>query len=201
VGGGCHAASGGTNLTAPSGHLQVLGQMGRGKTTTLSRLGERFRLQGRRADYEYLPVGRDAFTTPLAGLDVFLLDEMQRLRLDERQRPMAAASRGLSLVLGSHDDMTLLVERAGLPLRTVRLESGGRVHLGAILTRRLDYFALPIGQPGVILEPRAVTHLDDTFGGDLRSLERFLCQVFQKLDASGVFAGESLRTAAAAIGI
>jgi hypothetical protein len=72
------------NLTAPSGHLQVLGQMGRGKTTTLLGLGKRFRLQGLRADYEYLPAGRDAFTTPLASLDVFLLDEVQRLRLDER---------------------------------------------------------------------------------------------------------------------
>jgi hypothetical protein len=114
---------------------------------------------------------------------------------------MAASSRGLSLALDSHDYMTPLFERAGLPLRTVRLESGGRLHLEAIFTGRLDYFALPIGQPGVILEPRAVTDLDDTFGGDLRSLERFLYEVFQQHDAPGVLTGESLRTAAAAIGI
>src|SRR5712692_10403753 len=93
---------------ASGGHLQVLGEMGRGKTSTLLGLAEHFRHGGRFVEYEYLPIGQDMFKSPLAGLQVFLLDEVQRLRPDERRRLLAAARGGLRLILGSHDDLTPL---------------------------------------------------------------------------------------------
>src|SRR5262249_26539331 len=71
---------------ARGGHLQILGDRGRGKTSALLGLAAAQRQAGKRAAYEYLPEGRDSFRTALAGLDVFLLDEAQRLNGAEQRR-------------------------------------------------------------------------------------------------------------------
>ena len=182
---------------ARGGHLQVLGERGRGKTSALLGLAAQWRSAGQRAAYEYLPEGRDGFKTVLAGLEVFLLDEAQRLRGGERRRLLRAAAGGLRLVLGSHDDLTPLFARAGLPLASVRLEAGDTAHLAALLARRLDYSALQPGQPGVTFEAGAVAFLASIFGSDLRAMERFLYEVFQDLEAPGTLTAEELRAARA----
>ncbi len=178
---------------ASGGHLQVLGELGRGKTSTLLGLAEHFRRAGCAVAYEYLPIGQDTFKSMLAGLEVFLFDEAQRLRPDERRRLMRAAPGGLRLILGSHEDLTALFNGAGLSLSTVRLEVSGQAHLESILTRRLDYFALPNCQPGVTLDPSAAPYLEATFGTNLRAMERFLYEVFQQLDEPAVLTADRLR--------
>jgi hypothetical protein len=181
---------------AGGGHLQVLGEMGRGKTSTLLGLAEHFRHEGRVVTYEYLPIGKDTFKLALAGLQVFLLDEAQRLRPSERRRLLTAARGGLRLIVGSHEDLAPAFTGAGLSLSTVRLETTGRAHLEAILARRLDHFALGDRQPRVTLDPSAAKYLEATFGNNLRAMERFLYEVFQHLEAPVALTAESLKAMA-----
>src|SRR5207248_5460657 len=90
-------------VAAGPNHLQILGELGHGKTSALLGLAQQLRRAGRRVAYEYLPIGHYVFTSQLTGLDVFLLDEVQRLRTAERRRLLAAAKGGLRLMLGSHE--------------------------------------------------------------------------------------------------
>jgi hypothetical protein len=99
-----------------AGHLQILGELGHGKTSTLLGLAQQFRRSGLSVAYEYLPIGHDSFTSTLTSLDVFLLDEVQRLRPNERRRLLAATASGLRLVVGSHEDLTPLFNRADPPI-------------------------------------------------------------------------------------
>lgn len=185
-------------------HLQVLGALGHGKTTTLLGLAARFRQDGRRVAYEYLPEGQPQFHTSLSGLDVFLLDETQRLNRGERDRLLSAvqhARGGLTLVLSSHDDLGPLFAKRGLSLTTVHLdEAASPDHLGLVLARRLSYFALDKNAPGVILTPDAVRYLHETFGGNLRAIQYFLYEVFQRLKGKGAISADYLRAEAAIIG-
>jgi hypothetical protein len=182
-------------LEAASGanHLQILGELGHGKTSTLLGLAQQFRRAWCRVAYEYLPIGHDSFTSMLSSLDVFLLDEVQRLRPDERGRLLAAATAGLWLVVGSHEDLDPLFTGASLPLSTVRLDKAAPNHLAALLARRLAAAALPNSPLSVTFDPGALDYLEATFGSNLRAMEHFLYEVFQRLDAPGVLTAEALR--------
>ena len=183
---------------AGAGHLQILGEMGRGKTSTLLGLAQQLQRAGRRAAYQYLAIGQDKFNTSVAGLHVFLLDEAQRLRTSERRRLLAAARAGLRLILGSHEDLTPLFESAGLALSTLRLEGFGRAQLAAVLARRLAAAALPGAAPLVTLDPSALDYLAATFGTNLRGTEHFLYEVFQRLETPGPFTADTLQAFAGA---
>lgn len=184
-------------------HLQVSGPLGHGKTTTLLGLAARFRRESQGVVYEYLPVGQSQFHTSLSGLDVFLLDETQRLNRSERDRLLSAAQalpkvrnlrEGLQLVLSSHDDLAPLFAKRGLPLTNVHLdEAASPDHLGLVLARRLSYFALDRTAPGVILTPDAVRYLHETFGGNLRAMQYFLYEVFQRLKSKGAITADDLK--------
>ncbi len=191
-------------LASGFAHLQVLGEMGHGKTTILLGLAARFRREGKRVTYEYLPEGQCEFHTGLDGLDVFLLDEAQRLTVNERGRLTSTAQLaggGLHLVLGSHDDVTPLFASRGLLLATVHLDDADSIsHLSAVLARRLDYFALAQESPGATLTLDAVHYLHETFGGNLRAAQYFLYEVFQRLKHQGAITAEHLRVEAAISG-
>ena len=170
-----------------SDHVQVLGAKGRGKSTCLHALAAKFGQDGLRAIYEYLPAEKDSFGTSLDGLDVFLLDEAQRLKAHERIRLLAAASNrshGLRLVVGSHDDMTPLFSRRRRPLATVRIDSITPPYLQAVLSRRLALLALE-DPPAITFSADAVRYLCDAFGSDLRRVERFLYEVFESKPPPG----------------
>jgi hypothetical protein len=170
-----------------SDHLQVLGAQGRGKSSCLRSLATRFRRYGLRTTYEYLTPGTKSFSTSLDGLDVFLLDEAQRLKARERTRLLAAASperRGPRLVIGGHDDLTPLFTDHGLPLATVRIDSITPAYMHAVLTRRLAFSALD-DPPAITFSPDAAHYLCDTFGSNLRLVERFLYEVFQSQPRRG----------------
>ncbi|MEP7356005.1 MAG: hypothetical protein ABI847_02040 [Anaerolineales bacterium] len=173
-------------------HLQVIGERGHGKTSTLLGLGAHLRRAGQTTRYEYLPEQQEAFQSALNGIDVFLLDEAQRLNGPERARLLRAAP-AHRLILGSHEDLTQLFAAANQPLATLRPEAGGRPHLEAVLARRLAYFALSPGSPAITLDDSAVTFLLQTYGPDLRSIQWFLYEIFQGLRERGPISSEQLR--------
>jgi hypothetical protein len=174
-------------------HLQLLGPMGSGKTTALRWLAARYAAQGVSACYEYLAEGERRFVTDLAGVGVFLLDEAQRLSWRERRRLVGVGENGrLRLILSSHEDLTPLFWRRGLPLETVWLtEELTLDHCRAVWQRRLDYFALP-GRERVGLGETAVVYLYHTFGQNLREAEYFLYEVWQRQAEVGEITGEAL---------
>lgn len=177
----CAAADG-------AGHMQILGPRGRGKTTLLLGLAARFREQGKRAVYEYVPQGRSRFTTPLDGPDIFLLDEAQRLVPRQARRLLRRAAQtrpgSLRLVLGTHADMSPRFARRNLPLATVRPAEVSPAFLARLLRRRLAFFALDSAPAA--FSGDAVDYLRAAFGGNLRAMTFFLYEVFQDMAGSGV---------------
>ena len=120
-------------LAAGFEHLQILGPMGIGKSTTLLALQAEFQNQNlqckdaeaqrkesvesaksavEKITYEYLPEGQRHFVTDTSELDLFLLDEAQRLNWWQRRKLLKAASH-LQLVFSSHEDLAPLFRKRG----------------------------------------------------------------------------------------
>lgn len=177
-------------LTHGFTHLQILGERGHGKTTILLALAARFKREGIPIAYEYLREGQTHFVSDTLALNVFLLDEAQRLDARERKRLLACAN-DLHLVLGSHVDLTHAF--APHALTTLRLDSLTREHLTAILQRRLDYFALN-KTSGISFTPDAITYLHEHFDGNLRAIEHLLYEVLQRLERAEPITVEHLHS-------
>lgn len=160
-----------------SAHLQFLGQMGSGKTSLLLACHARLRYDLTcRAKLEYLAEGERRRRTSLDQLDVYLLDEAQRLSWRERKKWVAAAGRySVRLIFSSHRDMTPLFKYYHLPLTTIRLDVMTPSHLQALLERRLAHFASPI-----TFTPETITYLWKRFGPNWRDMEFFLYDVWQQ---------------------
>lgn len=180
-------------------HIQILGETGRGKTTTLLGMAAYFSRQKRRWAYEYLPPGQDKLQTNPKGLEVFLLDEFQRLNRRQQQKLLAIISKlpesEFQLIMGSHKDLASLFEKYDLPLATISLERVSPAHLAAILERRLAFFSLD-ETSGVAFSADAVHYLQKTYGSNLRAMELFLYNVFQDLQAGNKITESRLREAA-----
>ena len=179
------------------GHLQVLGELGRGKTSALLGLTAGWRRGGRRVAYEYLPEGRRVFKTQVAGLELLALDEAQRLSRRERERLLRAAEAGLRLALGSHEDFAAAFAARGWPLTTVRLDAPDAAHLGRILARRLEYFAFDPARPGMTISDGAVAALHAAYGSNRRAIERCLYEVFQAVNVVGEVSAAQVEAARA----
>lgn len=165
-------------------HLLVLGDKGRGKSTTLRWLETYYRKQGYQTAYERIPRWQWYYTTDMQPLDVFVLDEAQRLQpwTEWRLFRQRGARR---LIVGSHRDITVLFRMQGLNVTTVRLNrTASRGRLAQILERRLAVFALD-GEPGVQFSEAAVDMLWSRFGSDLRSMNFHLYEVFEQLQQPG----------------
>lgn len=179
-------------------HLLVLGRRGRGKSTTLHYLVHHFRAAGLAVAYERIPRCQHGYTTALAPLDMFALDEMQRIAPWEAAR-LFREGRGKRLLIGSHVDHTAAFRLRGLPLTTVRLgREASRDRLAHILAHRLDAFRLdafrldPSAPPGLAFTPDAVDWLWARFGGDLRTMNGFLYDVCRLRAAPGPVTAEDL---------
>ena len=167
-----------------STHLQLLGPTGSGKTSLLLACHARLRYDPAcRVKLEYLAEGESRRRTPLEQLDVYLLDEAQRLNWWEKRKWLAAAARHpVRLIFSSHQDMTPLFQRYHLPLTTIRLDALTPSHLQALLERRLATFASPI-----TFTPEAIAYLWQRFSPNWRDLEFFLYDSWQKWgDETGV---------------
>ncbi len=166
-----------TNTSAP---VQLLGEAGRGKTTTLLAVQALFAQKGVLAVYQYLPEGTRRFDyQKAAAAQVFLLDEAQRLTHGERRR-LCRLTTGTRVLFSSHQDLTAECAAHKVSLTTVRLSKPEPAHLARILTVRLAYFSTGT-QPVITITPDAIEYLHARFGGNLRLTERFLYEVFQWL--------------------
>lgn len=161
-------------------HIQVLGEAGRGKSTALRGLTAQLREAGRSTAYEYLPDRQRAFRTDPRALDVFLLDEVQRLTFWQRRRLLGEADRGVRLILGSHEDFTLWFKQRGLALHSLSLDEGAEEHAREVVRRRLEFFALG-DIPRVKLTDEGLTWLWRRYGTDYRSVETLLYHLFEGL--------------------
>ena len=104
--------------------------------------------------------GSGAITPQRTQLDVFALDEAQRLAPWQEARLFLAQRRaGWRLIIGSHRDHRLAFALAGLPVVTVRVgRQTTRARLARILARRLAVFAKG-GDPAVSFSADAVDYL------------------------------------------
>lgn len=187
------------NLPPPGVHMQLIGQKGSGKSSALRKLAAEFAAQGRAVAYEYVPEGQTRFFTQLEELDLFLLDEAQRLHWWARWKWLDALRNGrLQTIFSTHYDLRRHFARRGLELVTVEIDRQLTLaQVAAMLARRLHYFALPHA-PRAMLTDEAVAFLFATFGADLREMEYFLYEVWQELEGVTAVTPEQLRPALAA---
>lgn len=163
---------------ASSHHLQFLGPEGSGKTSLLLACHARLRDDPTcRVALEYIAEGEKHRRTPLAQLDLFLLDEAQRLSWGEKRGWVAAAARHpIRFIFTSHTDLSSWFRHYHLPLTTVRLDQPTPAHLHTMLQRRLDYFNSPL-----TFTPEALDTLWQKFAPRWRDMEFFLYDVWQGL--------------------
>lgn len=177
-------------------HIQLIGPKGSGKSTTLRWLTAHLQNQNPQANvvYEYLPEGVSRFVTQLIDLDVFLLDEAQRLNGWQRRRWVRGVKNGrFRTLFSSHEDLTALFVRKKLPLKTINLDQQISLDLyKQMLQRRLMVLAID-GNPQVTFSAEAISFLYDTFQLDLREMEYFLYEVWQDLEEVGAITAVSLQ--------
>jgi hypothetical protein len=175
-------------------HLQVLGDAGRGKTTTLLALKHRLEKEGKTTAYEYISPGQSDFATQPDGLTVFILDEAQRLHRRAMRRLLASAERKQAvrsrLIFSSHRDLSPSFRRRNIPLNTCRLGCLTPAFLKQILAQRLGYFCLG-EKTKVRFTEESVIALIGRFGSDVRAMERHLYEVFQTLPSKRCIANDS----------
>lgn len=162
---------------------QILGDRGRGKSTTLRLLMHHLTLDGVRIAYESVPIGDRTYKTETHHLDAFALDEAQRLNILERRRLFRFA-RTRPLLIGSHADFSGWFAARNLSLNTVyAAKLTDRAHIETILSRRLAMFTLP-GNAPMQFTPEAIDYLWQRFRDDIRSMEHHLYRVFQRIETA-----------------
>lgn len=184
-----------------TGHVvQLLGERGRGKSTTLRAIAARWETMGAETVLEYMKRGRSRFATNTAGLEAFLLDESQRLANSERTRLAAAAADGrFRLAFSSHEDLTPCFRRRGVTVVTCRLDDTAAALAPALIERRLAFYARP-GASRARLTPPAVAAVVVHFGGDLREMMAFLYEIFAGLTGPAAIGVAQLQPALSAAG-
>lgn len=176
-------------------HLQLLGPRGVGKSSALCRIVAELRQAGRRVAYEYVPPGQHHFKTDLADVEVFCLDEAQRLSWRQRRRLVRWGGAHGRLIFSSHRDLRrwfgwqrpFVISIDLQPLVT-------EAHWQAVLARRLAAFARPEA-PRLALAPDAVRYLHARFGADLRAGEALLYEVWQAAEGVRTLRAEDLQAA------
>jgi len=173
-------------LLASDRHLQLSGRKGFGKSTLLRLVALKLWDEGCSVEYEYLPPGKHTFDTSIDGLEVFILDEAQRLFPGELLRLLMQIKRHkVRLIYSTHLNLRPLLMLCGL--RTDGLHVSRRtypdpvVHIQQVAETRLAFFALP-GAEHATITPEGYDWLHARFGVNMRDILAFLYHVFQRLD-------------------
>ncbi|MEQ9407288.1 MAG: hypothetical protein RIK87_06155 [Fuerstiella sp.] len=158
-------------LTNTGYAVQFVGDKGHGKTTHLLALKARLANAG----YVHIPEGQCA---PLPQGSPILIDESQRLTRWQRFRLFR---RPVPLILGTHEDHSAELKRAGRTVETIEVGQGTSTErLHQILNARIEWVRRHDGPlPGVSVE--TVHRLRHTFGPDVRSILHELYVEFQRL--------------------
>ncbi|MBK8433229.1 MAG: hypothetical protein IPL28_18905 [Chloroflexi bacterium] len=168
-------------LLAHTGHIQLLGSEGAGKTSSLLLLMAAWRAEGLEPVYEHLPIEDPCLKTKLGGVRLFVLDEAQRLSRVARWRVRRWMRGGGRLVCTSHVDMRRWLGE----MATLNVDEGHTAeHWSAVLQAKLAYFALP-DVPRATLSAEGVGWLHGRFAPDLRAAEWLLYEVWERLEGVG----------------
>lgn len=177
-------------------HLQVIGEKGRGKSTTLHWLCHYFEQQGCNVAYERLPRWQFNFHTDITRLDTFALDEAQRLFV-LHQAQLFRQARGKRLLIGTHISWERAFRRHGWQVTTIHIgDCTTRDHIRHILDRRLMVFATGTGVQ-IYFDDSAVDYLWAHWGDNLRGMEFFLYHVIQKRCEPGAITAHDLESVSA----
>jgi len=158
-------------LRQPGYAVQFIGEKGRGKTTHLLAIRRHF------PQAVYVHVGEHERPRIPHGQPL-LIDEMQRLPCWHRRRLFR---RRVPLAIGTHEDLSDELGRAGFEVQTVRpaeMLDGNRLH--RMLNRRIEWARRGPGPLPQIRLQTAQTMLD-RFGDDLRAIEFCLYDLYQDL--------------------
>lgn len=158
-------------LRQPGFAVQFVGERGRGKTTHMLALREKFPDAPYCRFWEWMPMPR------IADAPVLFLDEPERL---PRSFRADLFRRTASFVIGTHVDHSWEFRRVGLDYETVHLQGITIERLQTIIDRRIEWARLGPG-PVPRVTPAATRKLLGHFGDDVRAIEEYLYYVFQRL--------------------
>lgn len=150
---------------------QLIGECGRGKTTRMLALADRFP----ESSYVYLP--EDLPCPAVAYGEPLLIDEAQRLPKDALRSVLQS---GATLVLATHRDLTGALHRFGYEVTTESIgQSLSPRLLAEMLNRRIQASRRDRRHP----VPQLTTHDAETlirrFGTNVRAVEEYLYDVVQ----------------------
>ena len=172
-------------------HLQIIGERGRGKSTTLHWLCQYFQEQGQSISYERLPRWQFNYHSDVSGLNCFALDEAQRLFILNQHR-LFKKMQGKCLIIGTHISWERAFRRYGQEVTTVYIgDQTNRDQIQHILDKRLMVFATRKGVM-IYFDDSAIDYLWDRWRDNLRGMEYFLYHVIQKRRDIGAITSSDL---------
>lgn len=157
-------------VTKPHSAVQLIGDCGRGKTTHMLALLNRFP----DASYVYLP--EDGPCPAIAEGNPLLIDEAQRLT---RTACRLIFATGLPLVLATHHDLGRMLRSFRYHVHTERIGEGNTAELvQRLLNRRIAASRLQEG-PVPVVSIEVASRLVKRFGSDIRGIEDYLYERVQ----------------------
>lgn len=150
---------------------QVMGECGRGKTTHMLALGARF------IDSAYVYLAEDEPCPAIPMGSPLLIDEAQRL---PRAVLRMLCRNGVTLILGTHRDLSRTLRRSGYQVATQRIGlTLSATKLANLLNRRIDASRRDPKLPAPQLSVEIAERLIRRFGTDIRGIESYLYDVVQ----------------------
>lgn len=162
-------------LKRPGFAVQYLGEAGRGKSTHLIVLHRFF------PDMPYLKFPENTRIPSIPHAPVLFLDETQRLPPRLRRRIF---SRKSSFVIGTHEDHSPELARAGIDTVSIHLSGMTAERLAQIIERRLEWARRGPG-PLPSVSASKIKWLIETYGDDLSAILGRLYEDFQTLQDGG----------------
>lgn len=188
-----------TWLEDPTAVLQLTGEKGSGKTSTLLALRKELSQRLIHTTYDYLPEDTPQPILEMPREGTMLVDEAQRLDHQTLGRLVHAVSQRTHagdpppvLIYSSHEDLSSLAAEYMNDFASFEISGLSAVDLAGMLDLRVRHFALEEGTK-VRFQPEAVDFLITAFSPDLRRMEAFLYAFFQAVPADPVIEADDLR--------